>query len=34
MSFYGWWVPVFVVAAVSYYCFEKPLAKLRARFRA
>jgi peptidoglycan/LPS O-acetylase OafA/YrhL len=33
MSFYGWLVPVFLVAIVSYYCFERPLMALRAKFR-
>lgn len=33
MSFPGWLVPVFVVSSISYYGFERPLLKLRARFR-
>jgi peptidoglycan/LPS O-acetylase OafA/YrhL len=33
MSFYFWLAPAFLVALVSYYCFEKPLMALRARFR-
>lgn len=33
LSFPGWLVPVFVVAAISYYGFEKPVMGLRARFR-
>lgn len=33
LSFPGWLVPVFVVAAISFYGFEKPLMALRARFR-
>ena len=33
MSFYGWLPAVLLVAMSSYYCFEKPLMALRARFR-
>jgi peptidoglycan/LPS O-acetylase OafA/YrhL len=33
LSFPGWLVPVFTVALVSYYGFERPLLKLRSRFR-
>lgn len=33
MSFPGWLLAVFAVASVSYYGFERPLLKLRARFR-
>ena len=33
MSFPGWLVPVFAVSFCSYYGFERPLLKLRARFR-
>jgi peptidoglycan/LPS O-acetylase OafA/YrhL len=33
MSFPWWLVPVFLVATVSYFGFEKPLMELRARFR-
>lgn len=33
MSFPGWLVPVFVLGFVSYYGFEKPFLKLRARWR-
>jgi peptidoglycan/LPS O-acetylase OafA/YrhL len=33
MSFPGWLVPAFVIAIVSFYCFERPLFRLRARFR-
>jgi peptidoglycan/LPS O-acetylase OafA/YrhL len=32
MSFYGWIPIVLLVAACSYYCLEKPLMALRARF--
>ena len=33
MSFPGWLVPAFGVGFVSYYGFEKPFLKLRARWR-
>jgi peptidoglycan/LPS O-acetylase OafA/YrhL len=33
MSFPWWLVSVFIVASISYYGFERPLLKLRARFR-
>jgi peptidoglycan/LPS O-acetylase OafA/YrhL len=33
MSFYGWIPAVLLVATASYYCLERPLLKLRARFR-
>ncbi len=33
MSFPGWLVPVFVVSFISYYGFERPFLRLRARFR-
>jgi peptidoglycan/LPS O-acetylase OafA/YrhL len=33
MSFPGWLIAVLVVASISYYGFERPLLKLRARFR-
>jgi peptidoglycan/LPS O-acetylase OafA/YrhL len=33
MSYAGWCIPVFAVASVSYYGFERPFLKLRARFR-
>jgi hypothetical protein len=33
MSFPGWLVPVFVVSFISYYGFERPFLKLRARLR-
>ncbi len=33
MSFDGWLASVFLVATTSYYCFERPLLGLRARFR-
>ncbi len=33
MSFHGWQWAVLVVALCSYYCLEKPLMALRARFR-
>jgi peptidoglycan/LPS O-acetylase OafA/YrhL len=33
MSFPGWLVPVFVVSFISYYGLERPILKLRVRFR-
>lgn len=33
MSFPGWLVPVFAVAAISYYGLERPLVALRLRYR-
>jgi len=33
MSFPGWLVPVFIVSFTSYYGFERPFLKLRARLR-
>ena len=33
LSFPGWLVPTFLVAAVSFYCLERPLFRLRSRFR-
>ena len=33
MSFPGWFVPVFIVAMISYYGLEQPLFRLRAHFR-
>jgi peptidoglycan/LPS O-acetylase OafA/YrhL len=33
MTFPGWLVPTFLVATISYYGFERPLLRLRARFR-
>ena len=33
MSFPGWLVPVFVVSIVSYYGLERPILRLRTRFR-
>jgi peptidoglycan/LPS O-acetylase OafA/YrhL len=33
MSFPGWLVPVFIVATISYYGFERPLLRLRSRLR-
>jgi len=33
LEFPGWLLPVFIVAAVSYYCLERPLLSLRSRFR-
>jgi len=33
MTFPGWLVPVVVVGLLSYYCLERPLFRLRARFR-
>jgi peptidoglycan/LPS O-acetylase OafA/YrhL len=33
MTFPGWLVPVFVVAAISYHGFERPILRLRGRFR-
>lgn len=34
MSWRGWWLPVLAVAALSYYCLERPVFRWRARFRA
>ncbi len=33
MSFPGWLVPVFVVSFISYYGLERPILRLRSRFR-
>jgi len=33
LSFPGWLIPVILVAIVSYYGLERPLFRLRARFR-
>jgi peptidoglycan/LPS O-acetylase OafA/YrhL len=33
MSFPGWLLSVFIVASASYYCFERPILKLRAHLR-
>lgn len=33
MSFPGWLIPVFVVSFISYYGLERPILKLRVRFR-
>jgi peptidoglycan/LPS O-acetylase OafA/YrhL len=33
LSFPGWLVPVFVTAYTSYYLLERPLFRLRSRFR-
>ena len=33
LEFPGWLLPVAAIAALSYYCLEKPLLSLRSRFR-